>query len=398
MPVHPHHADRVVSVHVITVSTSRSRKEDASGALLAEMVTSAGHTLAGTSLVVDDPDAIGKALDDALRTADAVVLTGGTGVSARDCTAAVVRARLDRVLPGFGELFRMLSFAEVGSAAMLSDALGGLAGTKPVFALPGSTRACALAMEKLILPELAHIAGEVAKEAPLLIARPAAALARPASSRPAPRSGEKSAGKQEPLSTPAALAPPRQGIDITVAPDAVAPEEPELPGGWRAAIRSMGGRLERAQGEIPESLTRIQPVMDVLQAAGERATVLTRDARRWLAFGYPDLRRNASKVILVREAEPVAEIVALHRWPELVGLVAEGEGGVLPAAHDDPGAVSDARTSAPYTGAGSLFAVDSAAIWVLEKKLVKRWDGRTAKDVGPVSSALASLVLSWSQR
>lgn len=397
MPVHPHHADRVVSVHIITVSTSRSKKEDASGARLAEMVLAAGHSVGGTSLVVDDPDAIGRALDDALRTADAIVLTGGTGVSARDCTSAVVRARLDRVLPGFGELFRMLSYAEVGSAAMLSDALGGLAGTKPVFALPGSTRACVLAMEKLILPELAHIAGEVAKETPLVI-RPVSAPVRGAAARTGARGGEKSPTKEESLATPAALAPPRQGIDITVAPDAIAPEERELPTGWRAALRALGARLERGHNEIPDALARFQPVVDVLHAAGETGIVLLPDGRRWMAYGFPDLRRNASKVVLVREAVPIAEIVAFHRWPEAVGIVAEGEDGMLPASDDDPGVISGTRAPAPYQGSGSLFAVDATGVWVLEGKVVRRWEGRALKDVGPVSSSLASLVLGWSQR
>jgi molybdenum cofactor biosynthesis protein B len=170
MHSHPHaHGVGSVRVHVVTVSTSRTDATDLSGPLLRELVSEGGHQVAGHTLVADDPAAIGAALDALLAdlTVGAVVLTGGTGVSARDCTPVVVRARLDRELPGFGELFRMLSWQEVGAAAMLSTAVGGIAAGRPVFALPGSPKACRLAMEKLILPELAHLVAEVSKEAPL---------------------------------------------------------------------------------------------------------------------------------------------------------------------------------------------------------------------------------------
>lgn len=166
----PHAAPfRPVAIAVITVSTSRSAGTDRSGPVLREMATTAGHGVTGPILVPDDPARIDSALRDALGNdaIEVVVLTGGTGISARDCTPAVVLPHLDRVLPGFGELFRMLSFQEVGSAAMLSTAIGGIARGKPVFALPGSPKACRLAMERLILPELGHLLGEIAKETPL---------------------------------------------------------------------------------------------------------------------------------------------------------------------------------------------------------------------------------------
>lgn len=160
---------RALGVHVLTVSTSRIGATDKSGPLLRGLLEAAGHHVAGHGIVVDDPAAIGAALDAALGdpAVQVVVLTGGTGISARDCTPAVVRPRLDRLLPGFGELFRLLSWQEIGSAAMLSDAVAGIAGGKPVFALPGSTGACRLAMEKLILPELGHLTAELGKETPL---------------------------------------------------------------------------------------------------------------------------------------------------------------------------------------------------------------------------------------
>ena len=141
---------RNVRVHVVTVSTSRTDADDRSGPLLRELTTEHGHTVAGHSLVADDPGAIGALLDRLLDDVgvEAIVLTGGTGISARDCTPRVVRERLDRELPGFGELFRMLSYAEIDAAAFLSDAVGGIARGRPVFALPGSPKACKLGIDR----------------------------------------------------------------------------------------------------------------------------------------------------------------------------------------------------------------------------------------------------------
>jgi molybdenum cofactor biosynthesis protein B len=115
--------------------------------------------------VKDDAAAIGAALDAALASGacSAVLLTGGTGVAPRDVTPEAVGPRLERALPGFGELFRSLSFAEIGAAAMASRALAGVARGKPVFALPGSRAAIRLALERLILPELGHLVAEAGK-------------------------------------------------------------------------------------------------------------------------------------------------------------------------------------------------------------------------------------------
>jgi molybdenum cofactor biosynthesis protein B len=116
--------------------------------------------------VKDDAAAIGAALDAALARPDcaAVLLTGGTGIAPRDVTPEAVAPRLERSLPGFGELFRQLSYAEIGSAALVSRALAGIARGKPVFALPGSRAAIRLALERLILPEIGHLVGEATKQ------------------------------------------------------------------------------------------------------------------------------------------------------------------------------------------------------------------------------------------
>lgn len=416
MSFDPAHAPPPVSLRiaVITVSTSRSvaasPAEDRSGQAIADAAVAAGHVIAQRTLVADDPEAIGAALRRALGSvAEAVVLTGGTGLSARDCTPAVVRGVLDVEIPGFGELFRMLSFADVGSKAMLSSALGGVAVGKPVFALPGSTRACTLGMEKLILPELAHILAQLRVEAPLSVAAGApssVASGRAGLSERARAAALRSAqGKAaEVLDAPAPVPGPASagGLTLTAAPDAERMDAAPIASGWEAGVRALHGSLERAQPEIPESLLRLQPVVDVLNAAGTRAVLRLADGQVYGAYGYPDLARRGAKVLLVREAEPLAEIVALHRWPERVGLCAE-DGGVLPASELALASFTEDRCGGAYEGPGTLFAVEGGAVWIAHERRVFRWDGKQSEErarasAQPLSMALASLVLQWSGR
>jgi molybdenum cofactor biosynthesis protein B len=147
------------------VSDTRTLETDGGGARVVELLEAAGHALAGREIVPDDAGAIAAALRGALARdgVEAVVLTGGTGVSPRDVTPDAVEPLLERTLPGFGELFRWLSYQEVGSAALLSRALAGIAHGRVVFALPGSRAAVKLAMERLVLPELGHLIGEARK-------------------------------------------------------------------------------------------------------------------------------------------------------------------------------------------------------------------------------------------
>jgi molybdenum cofactor biosynthesis protein B len=150
---------------VVTVSDTRSLETDTGGARVVELLEQAGHPVVDRRIVRDEPEDIAAALR-ALVARDevrAVIFTGGTGVAPRDVTPEAVAPLLDRVIPGFGELFRLLSYQEIGSAALLSRALAGLACGRVVFALPGSRGAVALAMERLVLPELSHLAGEAVK-------------------------------------------------------------------------------------------------------------------------------------------------------------------------------------------------------------------------------------------
>jgi molybdopterin adenylyltransferase len=151
---------------VITVSDTRQPEDDVSGRSLAALAQVAGHRVEGTVLVADDVAAIRGAVRRmlALPAVDVVVLTGGTGFAPRDVTLDAVVPLFDKTVEGFGELFRMLSWQQMGAAAMLSQAAAGLVGGCAVFLLPGSPKAVSLAMEKLILPEAAHLLGQARRE------------------------------------------------------------------------------------------------------------------------------------------------------------------------------------------------------------------------------------------
>ncbi len=156
---HRSHAPRRVACGVITVSDSRTEATDESGALLKKVLSDAGHSVAFYAIVKDEPAQIADALERAVPACDAILTNGGTGLSPRDVTIETLQPKLDKVLPGFGELFRSLSYREIGSAAMMSRALAGVYRGKLVFCLPGSPSAVELAAKALILPELGHALG-----------------------------------------------------------------------------------------------------------------------------------------------------------------------------------------------------------------------------------------------
>ncbi len=394
----PHETAPAVSLQVlvITVSTTRGVKEDRSGPLLRALAEGAGHVVTGHAIVPDDPEAIGQELDRALSATnvDVVLLTGGTGISARDCTPKVVRTRLDRELPGFGELFRLISFEEIGAAAMLSDAVGGLARGRLVFSMPGSSGGCRTAMEQLILPQLPHLASELRKESPL--PPKGSELVKPVvRSRITPDPEPEAL----PLAAPALIQPPRRGVDVTPMESPPAPELETPAAGWQAAVAAVGGRLVPAGSTpIPDAIGAIPAAMDVLTSASARMRLTDDSGRSWLLFGFPDLLRPGSKVIAVREALPVAEVVALHRWPARVGLCCELNDSLLPDTEASLDEVSTERTGKPCPEAGSLFAVDTGAVWVQQRRYVRRWDGRKLGPEENVGPAIGSLLLGWSQR
>ena len=167
MSAHGHHKSDVRSVAcaVITVSDTRTLETETSGRTIAELLEAAGHTVAGRAVVRDEPAQVQDRVraEVARGKARAIITTGGTGIAKRDSTYEAVVSMFQKRLDGFGELFRMLSFEEIGSAAMLSRATAGVIGDRVVFLLPGSEAAVRLAMTRLILPELGHIAAQLSR-------------------------------------------------------------------------------------------------------------------------------------------------------------------------------------------------------------------------------------------
>ena len=160
VPAHEHHQDPRSSLRfaIITASDTRAPNNDESGALIRQMLTAAGHQVVHYEVMPDEPARIAATVRTQLGRVDGVIINGGTGIAARDSTYEAIHGLLDKELEGFGELFRMLSYPEIGSAAFLSRATAGISHGKIVVSLPGSPAACRLAMEKLLIPELAHMA------------------------------------------------------------------------------------------------------------------------------------------------------------------------------------------------------------------------------------------------
>jgi molybdenum cofactor biosynthesis protein B len=158
---HTHHgrASRRVACAVLTASDTRTTETDTSGTRIRELLEEAGHRLVAYAIEPDEPARIGARLDSWLADAgvEAIVVSGGTGLAARDTSYEAITARLDKRLDGFGELFRMLSYQAIGAAAMLSRAVAGVARGTVVISLPGATAAVELGMTKLVVPQLGHM-------------------------------------------------------------------------------------------------------------------------------------------------------------------------------------------------------------------------------------------------
>lgn len=166
MPYEDHiaHAPKTpVACAILTVSDTRTQADDKSGKLIRQLLEDAGHTVGHYQVVPDDAtrirDLIVRIAEEG--TCQAILTNGGTGIAARDTTYEAVSGLLEKRLDGFGELFRTLSWDQIGSGAMLSRAVGGVYRNRVIFCMPGSSGAVRLAMEKLILPELSHLVWEI---------------------------------------------------------------------------------------------------------------------------------------------------------------------------------------------------------------------------------------------
>ncbi len=167
MSVSEHKAAAPPSVRcfVITVSDTRTEDTDSGGRAIVELLQAAGHSITGRTIVRDDPDSVRGTIERQLANPDVqvIITTGGTGITSRDSTFEAVTGLLQKKLDGFGELFRMLSYQQIGSAAMMSRAIAGLVADRIVVSLPGSEAAVRLGMERLVIPELGHMVQQASR-------------------------------------------------------------------------------------------------------------------------------------------------------------------------------------------------------------------------------------------
>ncbi len=278
---------------------------------------------------------------------------------------AQVREAADAELPGFAHGLRTLAFEHLGAAAVLADGLAAMCGDGVIVALPGSVDVAADALRSLILPILNLLLPALSDDTP-----------QPGSHVDLVQSG--------------AAAPP-------ATPDGA--EQTAGRSGWQAGLAALGARLDRDRWPpLPDVFSRVAPARNVLETAGERATCILPDGRKLSAFGWPDLLRSRSKVLLVAEGQPLAEVVALHRHPRKVGVVVEGDRGMLPSADSDLDNVARERTGSPPPGFGTLFAVEGGVVYYQRDRRIWSWDGGRERDEGSPTQAFASLLLRWSQR
>jgi molybdenum cofactor biosynthesis protein B len=162
---HKAQAPSSVCCVVVTISDTRTIETDASGKAIADMLTAAGHKVSGRAIVKDDADQVRATIERHLAGPDVqvIITTGGTGITSRDSSYEAITALLQKRLDGFGELFRMLSYEQIGSAAIMSRACAGTVAGRIVVSLPGSEQAVRLAMEKLLIPELGHLVQQAGK-------------------------------------------------------------------------------------------------------------------------------------------------------------------------------------------------------------------------------------------
>ncbi len=286
--------------------------------------------------------------------------------------------------------------------------------------LSGSEKACRLAIEVLILPEARHLVHLARKaEAPRM---PIDALGddpvtveaeiEDVVAAPPLLDGETVEAEFEEAEEPA-LTPPSGtlgrlgagGASLELSPTGeAAPPAAEggLPGqGWRRAVYEIGGEVRTdLREELPQPIEKLSPVLNVLEQAGELGVLVLPSGVRYSLWGYPDLRRDGSKVLAVGWGQPLCEVLALHRFPVQTGTCIDEGHGLLPNRRTH--AVADVAESvtgrAPTDPQGTLFAVTADAVYIERNAHVSRWDGRHERDVGNARQALATLVLEWSQR
>ena len=298
--------------------------------------------------------------------------------------AKLLDQAFDLPLPIYGERTRALAWQALGPAATMAPLTAGLIGGRPIFLLPPDAETAILAWTEVIAPLCLALGAT-----PKLAAATPRAAAPVGSTLPPP-----------PPTARAAAATGHVSVEEIGAPEPEAgdPEAPPAPG-WLSGLAALGGTIDRDRWPtLPELYDRAAAAREVLDGAGDRATLVLPSGERLSLFGFPDLRRSGSKVLAVAEGDPLSEILALHRHPRAVGLLREGGSDRLPSAGADPRPEAEARTGRPCLPGGSLFALEGAQVYIQRGGKVWAWDGRREVDMGSPKQAMASLVLRWSQQ
>jgi hypothetical protein len=304
--------------------------------------------------------------------ADAVCVVGDLG--SRSTLADGLEALFDSALPGYGEAYRRSLADAAPGEAMLARVSGGSVGARLVFGVPASG-------------DGTSIAGE------LVVAALQAIVPEPPSvgNEPIPFGGARGANMGLSVSENREPEPAKRAEGEA--------EEGTEPG-WKRAVEALGAEVIVGRKEdLPESIEKLAPVLNVLHTAGESGMMKLPSGRRYSLWGWPDLRRGTSKVLAVSWGEPLAEVVALHRHPAEAGTCIEEGNGLLPGAGADVEETCIRVCGrAPANTEGTVFAISSDSVWILRSRRVIKWDGSREKDDGNPKQVLASLTLHWSNR
>jgi len=349
------------------VSSTRGVDDDGGGVELAAGLEKHGHSVVERVAVDESKKAIRRFVLDAQdrRDVNTVVVVGGTGLSRIDHSYEAVGTFFDKKIPGFGECLRAMLLPQLRSKAMHVRAVAGVVGSLPVFVLPGEPSVCRLVGDQLLGPELAGVLAELQRSAP---------------------SDEEILPEVQQLS------------ESTDEEHEVAVEDEELsvPAGWERCLQGLGGDLTRDTfPDLPDWLVDLSAAQEVLSTSGERGLVRLNQGY-YVALGFPDLRSPRSRVLLLGQRSPRDEILALHRWPMMTGICAPRVGGILPH-RGRMGKTAEEVTGVDYPGEGRLFAMDSESVYILDGAYVQAWDGKKTRGHGLEASALASLLLRWTQ-
>jgi molybdenum cofactor biosynthesis protein B len=358
------------TVLVGVISSTRGLDADEGGATLVAGLEKAGHKVLPRVAVDGSSRSVRCFVLDAQdqRNVDVVVLVGGAGLAPFDHSYEAVTGFFDKELPGFGEALRGTLLPQLRARTVGIRAAGGVIGSLLVFVLPGEQAVCQVAGAQLIGPALGDLLSQLKREPP------------------ADEDILEVVPEEEPLDEEE---PDELDVEEEI-------EEPP-PEGWMRRLHEMGGVLDKGQFPgIPAWLEDLAAAQDVLNNAGKRGHV-TLPQGEYVALGFPDLSSPQSRVLLLGLGSPRGEILAIHRWPMRTGICSPRVGGVIPH-RGRMGSTAEEVTGRDYPGEGRLFGLDSKTAYVLDGVSVQGWDGKNKKDHGREASALASLLLRWTQR